>query len=387
MSLVFYKLRSSAGHSSLLNQLIVRLEERDRLNSELRDSLTRLSKEQREEQVEFRNKFGQHQLENLKIIIDSLQKGTAEIRVQISEVLKNNTHTISERLSKLIEEINLRLKEINQSVEQRLAEGFAKTTATFTDVIKRLALIDEAQKKIAELSGNMISLQEILADKRSRGAFGEVQLANLIRNILPEKHFSFQHTLSNGKRADCVLFLPEPNGNIVIDAKFPLESYQKFSDFDSSESERKEAKQSFQMDIKKHVQDIAEKYIISDETADCALMFIPAEAIFAEIHAHYPELVELSYRNKVWMVSPTTMMAILTTAKAVLKDAATQKQAHVIREHLLQLNADFKRFQERMDNLARHVNLAHTDVEEVYKASKKISGRFNKIERAELSDE
>ena len=231
----------------------------------------------------------------------------------------------------------------------------------------------------------MVSLQEVLADKRSRGAFGEVQLTALIRNVMPESNFAFQHTLSNEKRVDCMLFLPEPTGNVAIDAKFPLENYRRMTDTSlARKSDRVSAEQQFRQDIRKHILDIANKYIIPGETSDGAVMFIPAEAIFAEIHGHYPELVELGQQMKVWMVSPTTMMAILTTARAVLKDAATRKQVHIIQEHLHLLGKDFERFQSRMDDLARHIELAHADVEKVQKSSQKITSRFNKIEKVEL---
>jgi DNA recombination protein RmuC len=285
------------------------------------------------------------------------------------------THTTDERL-----------KEISGQVEQRLAAGFEKTTATFTDIIKRLALIDEAQKKITELSTNVMSLQEILADKRSRGAFGEVQLTALLRNVLPEAHFAVQHSLENGKRADCILFLPEPTGNIVIDAKFPLENYRRMLDKHITELDRRAAEQQFRIDIRKHIQDIAEKYIIPGVTADGAMMFIPAEAIFAEIHANYPDLVEESQRARVWLVSPTTMMAILTTARAVLKDAATRKQVNIIQEHLRFLAKDFDRFQKRMDNLAKHIVQAHDDVKDVQISAEKITNRFGKIEKVEIAE-
>src|SRR3989338_1546411 len=187
--------------------------------------------------------------------------------------------------------------------------------------------------------------------------------------MLAENHFSMQHTLSNGKRADCLLFLPEPTGNMVIDAKFPLENYRKLQNTQLTDAEKKLIETQFKNDIKKHIQDITEKYIIPGETADGAMLFIPAEAIFAEIHAKQAELVEFSQKKRVWLVSPTTMMAILTTARAVLKDAATRKQVHIIQEHLVALGKDFGRFQERMDNLAKHVNQAQKDVEEVHKSS------------------
>jgi DNA recombination protein RmuC len=201
---------------------------------------------------------------------------------------------------------------------------------------------------------------------------------------MPPEHFALQHQLKNDTRVDCMLFLPEPTGNVAIDAKFPLESYQLLANNKLAESERRSAEQQFRLDIKKHINDIAGKYIIQGETADGALMFIPAEAIFAEIHAHYPELVDLSHKKKVWMASPTTLMAILTTARAVLKDAATRKQVHVIQQHLAELSKDFERFQKRMDNLAKHIDQAHTDVEEVHQSSKKITGKFIKIEKVEL---
>ncbi len=323
-------------------------------------------------------------LQTLKILQDTLHKGFQETRMQVKEALNDYSSDVGKRVDHLTNTTDLRLKEINQQVEKRLADGFEKTNETFGDVIKRLALIDGAQKKITELSSNVITLQEILTDKRSRGAFGEVQLSALIRNVMPESTFSMQHTLSNGKRADCILFLPEPTGNITIDAKFPLESFRILIDSNSSDLEKKNADQQFKLDIRKHIQDISEKYIIPGETADGAIMFIPAEAVFAEIHARHTDLVEIAHRAKVWIVSPTTMMAILTTARAVLKDDATRQQLHIIQKHLNLLAGDFERFQKRMDNLARHIEQAHSDVSEVHTSAKKITQRFGQIEKVEL---
>lgn len=330
--------------------------------------------------------LNEHQLYGLKTIIESMQSGMGDVRAQITSSLNNHSSELSRRIEKLIQSTDIKLKEISGQVDRRLSEGFEKTTATFTDVVKRLALIDEAQKKITDLSSNIVNLQEILADKRARGAFGEVQLSMLLHNVLPKENFNMQHTLSNGKRVDCILFLPEPSGNIAVDSKFPLENYQKLSNPSLSAEERLNSQQQFRLDIKKHIQDIAEKYIIPGETADGAIMFIPAEAVFAEIHGHYPELVELSHRSKVWLVSPTTLMAILTTARAVIKDAATRQQIHIIQKHLILLGKDFERFQGRMDNLVKHVNQAHEDVEAVHTSSKKISSRFNSIEQVNLID-
>lgn len=333
-----------------------------------------------------RQQTKQHDLQTLKILQDTLQKGMQETRLTVRESLNDYANDLGKRVEQLTFTTDMRLKEINLHVEKRLASGFEKTTETFSDVIKRLALIDAAQKKITELSNNVMNLQDILNDKRSRGTFGEVQLSGLIRNVLPESNFSFQHSFSNGKRADCVLFLPDPTGNVVIDAKFPLENFRIIMDNSASDLARKQAEQQFRIDIKKHVQDIAEKYIIPGETADGAMMFIPAEAVFAEIHAHYPELVEFAQRSKVWMVSPTTMMAVLTTARAVLKDAATKEQVHIIQKLLQTLSADFDRFQKRMDNLARHISQAHDDIGEVHTSAKKITQRFEQIEKVDLDD-
>ncbi|SRR5579883_1285036 len=333
-----------------------------------------------------RARYDERQFETLKILQDTLQKGVQENRQQVKEALSDYAKELGMRVDQLTQTTEKKLKEMNQQVETRLAEGFVKTNETFGDVIKRLTLIDAAQKKITELSSSIMSLQEILNDKRSRGAFGEVQLSALIRNMIPEQHFSFQHLLSNNKRPDCMLFLPEPTGNIAIDAKFPLENFRIVMDSSLSESERQQAERQFRIDIRKHIQDIAEKYIIPGETSDGAVMFIPAEAIFAEIHAHYVDLVELAQQMKVWMVSPTTMMAILTTARAVLKDAATRKQVHEIQKHLRLLADDFERFQTRMDNLAKRIAQAHTDVEQVHISSRKITQRFGQIERAELDE-
>lgn len=327
------------------------------------------------------------QLDALKVLQDSLTKGLNETRTQVKEALTESTIEVSKRVDALTQSTDNRLKEINQQVEKRLTDGFEKTNETFNNIIKRLTLIDAAQKQISELSTNVISLQEILTDKRSRGTFGEVQLAALVRNIIPETHFSLQHQLSTNKRPDCVLFLPEPTGNIAIDAKFPLENFRLLMDNSLSDTDKKPIEQQFRLDIRKHIQDIAEKYIIPGETADGAVMFIPAEAIFAEIHSRYPELVEIAQRAKVWMVSPTTLMAVLTTARAVLKDAATRQHLHVIQEHLRLLSNDFRRFQTRMDNLAKHIEQAHNDVEQVHTSAKKISQRFTTIEMAEMKEE
>jgi len=337
--------------------------------------------------VDMVERFEQLKRNSTVLISESIDKGIKELRQDLDRSLKQQSEQINKSISSLTESTDTRLKEISGQVEKRLTEGFEKTNQTFSDVIKRLALIDDAQKKITELSTNVVSLQEILNDKRSRGAFGEIQLQSLVSNIMPDSHYSMQQKLSNDKIADCVLSLPEPTGKIAIDAKFPLESYKKMMDVEVADVDRKEAARQFSRDIKKHINDISEKYVIPPETSDGAVMFIPAESVFAEIHGHYPELVEYAYKRKVWLVSPTTLMAILTTASAVIKDEQTRKQVHIIKEHLSYLGKDFGRFQERMDKLSNHIALVSKDVDSVHTSAKKISSRFDKIERVDLSQE
>lgn len=317
-------------------------------------------------------------------IKENMMDKLSELRELLERRLSEQLLQQNKEAAEIQKAINERLKDITLHVEKRLNEGFEKTTSTFTDIVKRLALIDDAQKKLTELSSNVVSLQEILIDKRSRGAFGEMQLKNLVENMLPAENCSFQHTLSNGLRADCMLFLPEPTGNIVIDSKFPLENYQLMTNYESSEAGKKKAQQAFRQDIKTHINDIVSKYIIPGQTSDGAVMFIPAEAVFAEIHAHFPDLVEYAQRSNVWLTSPTTLMAVLTTARAVLKDHATKKHIHIIQEHLRLLSNDFGRFETRMDNLAKRIDQAHQDVQKVHTSAKKITNRFAEIEKVDI---
>ncbi len=329
-------------------------------------------------------KVTQGQLSMQLLISDTIQKQMSDVREQMNHSFKQHASSLTSHLQILTEEIRTHLHSLTQQVNHKLTEGFEKTSSTFIDVVKRLTIIDEAQKKITELSNHVVSLQDVLVDKKARGAFGEVQLSTLISNMIPSAHYQMQYTLSNQKRADCILFLPEPTGNVVIDAKFPLETYQRLINTEAVSVERKSLQQQFRQDIQKHIKDIAEKYIIPNETTDGAMMFIPAESIFAEIHANYPDLISMSQRMKVWLVSPSTLMAVLTTAKAVLKDDATRKQVHIIQKHLHALADDFQRFEKRMDKLSKHIDLAHQDVNEVNTSAKKITSRFQKIESVEM---
>ena len=314
------------------------------------------------------------------------EQGQAQ-QALINDTMLKATTTLSLSIESLSKAVDNRLEQIGGKVSERLDEGFKKTNQTFVDVMARLATIDEAQKKIDGLTTNVVSLQELLGDKRSRGAFGEVQLEALVRNVLPVNSYAMQHTFENGTRADCALFLPEPTGTVAVDSKFPLENYHRMFDSKLAEAEQLLAEKQFKLDVKKHVDDIAKKYIISNVTSDGAVMFIPVAALLAELHSYHQDVIEYAMNKRVWVVSPTTLMAVLNTARAVLKDVETRKQVHVIKEELAKLSKDFGRFDQRMKKLADNIRQAHENAQDVHISSQKITQRFAKIERVELADQ
>jgi len=300
--------------------------------------------------------------------------------------LKRNLDSLNKMFHDLRQSTDQHMKEINERVETRLKHGFEQTNQIFIDIKERLNQIDQAQQRISELSNNVVSLQKTLDNKGARGAFGEVQLAEIVKDMIPEKFCKFQQTLSNDKRPDCVIFLPPPTGKLIIDAKFPLENYKLMFNQNISDEDKNTASAFFKRDIKKHIKDISDKYILPGETADGAVMFIPSEAVFAEIHAHHPDLVKQAQLKRVWMASPTTLMALLTTARAVLADDERSKQAKIIHEHLSVLAIEFNRFSKRMDDLAKHINMAHDDVNKINISAKKITDKFEQIENTDLED-
>ena len=306
------------------------------------------------------------------------------LRRAVSEELERNRNQLQSFEKVLAEKVDSRLSEISGKVSERLDEGFKRTNETFVNVMTRLQTIDDAQKKIETLTGSVVSLQQLLGSKSSRGALGERQLEDIIRNYLPETAYEFQYTFqTTGVRADCVLKLPEPMGILAIDSKFPLENYERMI----SEGADKVTPGVFKSDVRRHVDAIASKYIIVGETSDGAMMFIPAESVFAEIHGHHRDLVEYAQKRRVWMVSPTTLMAVVNTARAVLRDVETRKQVHIIKDELGKLGKEFGRFDDRMRKLADHIRQANDDARDVAVTSKKISDKFAAIERAELPGE
>lgn len=345
--------------------------------SATRETMTlRLSEMSKDMQV----KHDQLRTEVLEKIVE---QNRAE-QEMIQTALRHASAQLASSVELLTKTTDARLEQISGKVNERLEEGFKKTNETFVNVMERLATIDEAQKKIDGLTTNVVSLQELLGDKKSRGVFGEVQLEALVRNILPPSSYEFQFSLSNNNRVDCLLKLPAPTGSVAVDSKFPMENYHRMFQIDVGEGDRTQAQRQFRADIRKHVDDIAAKYIIPGETSDGAMMFVPAEAVFAEIHAYHAEVIDHAMRRRVWIVSPTTLMAVLNTARAVLKDVATREQVHIIKDELGKLGKDFSRFDDRMRKLADHIRLAHKDAEEVRVSSDKITRRFNQIERVEL---
>lgn len=288
------------------------------------------------------------------------------------------------------EQLTARMQERLDKVSERLGEGLnqssEKTAKSLGELQQRLTTIDKAQENITKLSNDVVGLQDILSNKQARGAFGEIQLNDLVTNILPPTAYEFQATLSNGSRVDCLINLPKPPGPIGVDAKFPLESYEALQSGRGDEAKRI-ARRQFRMDILKHVKDISGKYILPGETADSALMFLPSEAVYAELHANFRDVVEKSFQAKVWIVSPTTLMATLNTVRAILKDAQMREQASVIQSEVAKLLVDLRRLDDRTDNLSRHFLQAGKDLAELQTSSRKITSRAQKIEDLELDDE
>ena len=295
--------------------------------------------------------------------------------------------SVNDDFEALNRKIEGRLDLMNAKVEERLAKGFEETTKTFGSVLERLGKIDEAQKKIEALSSNVVSLQDILTDKKSRGIFGEVQLYQILASVFGEKNdmtYQKQYKLSNNTMVDAMLFTPEPIGNIAIDSKFPLENYRKMYDSELTNEERINARKEFVGNLKKHIDDISEKYIIRNETSDQAIMFLPAEAIFAEINAYHTDVIDYAYRKNVRIASPTTLVSVLTTIQIILTNIEREKYASVIQEELGKLHEEFGRYEKRWKALEKDIEKVTKDVKEITTTSNKISKRFTEISNVNM---
>lgn len=308
----------------------------------------------------------------------------AESQAAVQARITDQLQAQERQMAKAVEE---RLENFSKRVGDRLNENATKSQTTLTELRERLAVIDKAQQNLAELSGQMVGLQDILANKQARGAFGEVQLRDLVEAALPPSAYAFQATLGNGRRPDCLLKLPNPPGSIAIDAKFPLESYEALRAAGSDEAALAPARRAFAQDLKRHVQDIAARYILAGETAESALLFLPSEAVYAELHANFRSVVEESYKARVWIVSPTTLMATLHTVRAVLKDVRMREQAGIIQTEVEKMMGDVLRLDKRVNNLESHFEMARRDIHEIRTSSGKILRRGEKIGELELEDD
>ena len=321
-------------------------------------------------------------------ITERLGKLEVSMMKEMRDFKTDLSRNMNEDFTKLNEQVEKRLLMINEKVNERLDQNFEKTNKTFMNVIERLSKIDEAQKKIENLSSDIVSLQSVLTDKKTRGIFGEVNLKHILVSVFGENNesiYRLQHTLSTGVIADCCLFAPDPLGTICIDSKFPLEHYERMVDKKLSQDMRDNAEKMFKQDMKKHIDAISSKYIIPGETADQAILFLPAEAIFAEVNAYHSDIINYAYKKRVWITSPTTLISTLTVIEMIIKNMERDKYTSIIHEELNKLGLEFSRYKERWDKLARSIQTVNKDVENINVTSEKISKKFESINKVDIA--
>lgn len=319
--------------------------------------------------------------------IEQLGKMETNMVREIGDFKADFSRSINEDFNLMNDKIDKRLRLISDKVNERLDENFERTNKTFTSVLERLSKIDEAQKKIDNLSNDIISLQSVLTDKKTRGIFGEVNLEHIMSNVFGSNNntiYKMQYTFENGTVVDCVLFAPEPLGIVAIDSKFPLENYQAMVNKKNSQDIRINAEKMFKNDMKRHIDAISSKYIIPGITSDQAILFLPAEAIFAEVNAYHTELLEYAYKKKVWITSPTTLISTLTTIQLIIKNMERDKYAQIIHKELHLLDGEFIRYKDRWDKLYRSIETVSKDVKDIHTTTDKITKRFNSINQVEL---
>ena len=322
-----------------------------------------------------------------KDIVERLGKLEKNVSNDLADFKFDINKFLMDDFNKLNDKIEEKLMLINDKVNERIDQNFEKTNKTFNNILERLTKIDEAQKKIDSLSSEIVGLQSVLTDKKTRGIFGEVNLNYILTSVFGERKgtiYDIQHTMSNGSIADSILFAPEPLGTICIDSKFPLENYEKMTDKTLSQMERDTAMKLFKNDVKKHIDAISSKYIIPGETADEAIMFLPAEAIFAEINAYHPELLKYSYEKRVWICSPTTLMSTLTIIQMILKNIERDKYAQIIHVELNKLSKEFEKYRERWDKLSRSIDTVTKDIKDINITTEKITKRFDSINSVDI---
>lgn len=322
-----------------------------------------------------------------RIITERMGKLEIDLIRELGNFKNDIYRDMNEDFTSLSESINKKIQFIQDQVHERLDENFEKTNKTFTSVLERLSKIDEAQKKIDLLSTDIVSLQSILTDKKTRGIFGEVTLQNIMSNIFGEKNdsiYRMQYSFKNGTIVDCALFAPNPLGLIGIDSKFPLENYRVMTDRNIAKETRGHAEKLFKTDMKKHIDDIASKYIIPGVTSDQAILFLPAEAIFAEISAYHTDIIDYAYKKRVWITSPTTLISTLTTIEVIIKNIERDKYTSVIHKELSLLSEEFRRYKERWDKLSRSIDMVSKDVRDIHTTTDKITKRFEKVNSVEI---
>ncbi len=336
------------------------------------------------------NGFKDTSLLNQKMI-EKYNKNTQDSILSLNLFKENLNEKITKDFDKLTFKVETRLKEINNVVDARLIEGFEKTNKTFENVIERLAKIDEAQKKMEELGKDVGSLQNILTDKKQRGNYGEIHLKQILENVFGENNsslYALQQTLdATSSKPDAIIFTPEPVQKLCIDSKFPLENYNNYNNYDITSSERDKFKKIFSQDVKKHIDDISSKYIIPNETADFAIMFIPAEAIYSDLHAHFNSVIQYSHEKKVFITSPTTIIAFMNTLLVLLKDQKRQKYANEITKQLRLLSTEFERYQDRWNKLSSHIDTVAKDVKNLHVTTNKINKKFSDISNVALNSD
>lgn len=305
------------------------------------------------------------------------------------ERLAGGLHHVSEAQAHsqtaMLQVMEQRLAEVQRQMGESLQGSALRTARSLGDLHQRLETIDRAQANIEKLSGNVLSLQDILSNKQTRGAFGEIQLHDIVLKALPSDSYTMQATLSNGRRADCLIHLPNPPGPIVVDSKFPLEAYEALRRA-QTQPDLDMAARLLRQSVRGHIRAIAERYILEGETADGALMFLPSEAVYAELHANFPDLVREGFAARVWIVSPTTCMAVLNTMRAVLKDARMREQAGAIRKELAELYKDVERLGDRVSNLDRHFGLAARDLDEIRISAEKAGKRARRLDNFDFEE-
>lgn len=307
-------------------------------------------------------------------VLHTMETRLGEVQQRMHETLHDNAMKSARAIS-----------DLNERLDKSLGANSEKTTKSLTELQERLATIDKAQANIEKLSGDVLSLQDILSNKQTRGAFGEIQLNDIVGKALPKDSYTLQATLSNGKRADCLIHLPNPPGPIVIDSKFPLEAYEALRRAKTA-WEVNEAAKGLRTAVRAHIRAISERYLIEGETADGAIMFLPSEAVYAELHANFPELVREGFGARVWIVSPTTCMATLNTMRAILKDARMREQAGAIRKELALLHGDVDRLGTRVESLDRHFNQASKDVADIKISAEKAGRRAKRLDNFDFEE-